>query len=159
MKTAAWIAVGIAVLTSLSASDEALAGQWTTKSGFMTTQTHDTSKKTPCSLIELTINLQLDQTPARITIDRYHAICDRLTSEWGPAVLDIEDGKVFENGKRMGTFDGETLLVRERGGGALYAFMLKLTPEADGKQSLETYYGVKHAAGTLVIEGTLKSTE
>ena len=137
-----------------TASTVDFTGHWSATSGTMTMVDPYTGTKTsPCSLVDIT----LKQDTSRITIQRYHAICGLLDSDWGPHDLDIKDGKIFEDDEETGTLEGNILKTLQYDSGVAYAFnlLMKATSGTDSTPILESYYGVKNLVGTIVIEGNL----
>src|SRR4051794_8689228 len=81
------------------------SGHWTGSGRITTHNSFNGTTHGPCSLIELTI----EHLPAQITIQRYHAVCANLSPDWGPHVMEVRGGKIFEDGEETGTFDGDIL--------------------------------------------------
>ena len=129
------------------------SGHWT-GSGQITQRSLTGTDTKPCSLVDLSIT----QTPSKITLKRYHAICGLLDSDWGPDVMDIRGDKIFEYGEETGTLQGNLLKTLSSDGGVQYAFNLRLSSEIGKTPILESYYGVNNMTGTIVIEGKLSST-
>jgi hypothetical protein len=131
-------------------------GHWTGAGRIISHNTFFGTTQGPCSLIDITI----EHLPARLTIARYHAICDNLSPDWGPSVMEIREGNIFEDGEQTGTFDGDILKTLQRSGAVQYAFNLRIAPQSPADAPvLESYYGVRNAAGSMVIEGNLNAAQ
>jgi hypothetical protein len=143
MKFWAVLVLGLAPWATWAAD---FTGHWS-GSGIMTQKSLYGSPSTaPCSRIEIT----LEHISDRLTIERYHAVCGQIDSDWGPHSLEIRGTEIFEEGERTGTLEGDLLKTLSSSGGVEYAFNLRLKAE-----KLETYYGVRNMAGAIVIEGSL----
>jgi len=157
MKTLSLQVLFLAILGTCHSMSAASAGDFTgqwTGTGTMTTRTMGTGTPpttTDCGSIEIDI----DQQPDHITIQKYSASCGYTSSDWGPDVMTINNGKISEDGEEDGTFDGTTLLTNQPDMDVIYAFNLKLIVGSDGKPVLESYYGVKNYIGASVIEANL----
>jgi hypothetical protein len=160
-ETAGMNAPSLALLASLVSTVTNFSGDWT-GTGQMTQRSPILGNQvSACSLIEVKLEHLTDQ----LTIQRYHAVCGKLDSDWGPHPMEIRGTQVFEDGEETGTLEGDTLKTLQTDGGTQYAFNLRLkAPAASGVVSaegqapqLETYYGVRSGVGAIVIEGILQA--
>jgi hypothetical protein len=134
-------------LLSLGASPVNFSGHWKGP-GIMS----DTKgNKTPCSEIEIVIR----QTPDSMKIELYNAQCGQLNSNWGPYLMSLKNGKVFEDDEQIGEIQGNIMKTLS-GSSVQYAFNLRLNESPKTTPTLDSYYGVRNALGAIVIEGNLK---
>ncbi len=111
------------------------------------------TKTSPCARIEISI----EHLTEKLTTKHYKADCGFVGPDWGPNVMEIRGTEVFEDDEKTGTLIDDTLLTLDASGGVQYAYNLRLKKPAEGQpEVLESYYGVKSMAGTIVIEGGLK---
>ncbi len=108
--------------------------------------------QSPCSKIEVWI----EQTPQTITNRRYHATCGNIDSDWGPDVMQIQNGKVIDQGEEIGTYDGNKLITITEDGGVSYAFNLQVNGQGPTR-TLHSYYGTRNGVGSAVIEANTLS--
>ena len=101
--------------------------------------------KSPCESIEFSIK-QKDQS---LVVEHYHAKCQMLDSDWGPLSFEIKNGEVYNDGDRVGTFDGHLFKTLMPDGGVEYAFNFEITSQ----NTMQIYYGVRNPIGAMVIEG------
>ena len=134
-------------LLSFSAGPVNFSGHWK-GAGLMS----DTKgNKTPCSEVEIVIR----QTPDSMKIELYNAQCGQLNSNWGPYVMGLKNGKVFEEDEQIGEIQGNIMKTLS-GSSVQYAFNLRLNEASKTPPTLDSYYGVRNALGAIVIEGNLK---
>ncbi len=132
-------------------------GHWK-GSGQMIQRSPWTGNKTEaCSSIEI----KIVQVTDRFTMQHYDATCGLLSPDWGPMNLEIHGTKLVERFEdedpiEVGSIEGNILRTTFHES-ATYAFNLRLNPPAaSGKDpTLDSYYGVQNAMGTIVIEGRL----
>lgn len=105
----------------------------------------DKGSKTPCTLIEVSFK-QGDQN---LVVEKLHAKCGQLESDWNPLTFEIKGTKVYNDGDEVGTFDGHIFKTLMPDSGTDYAFNFEIT----GPNTLQIYYGVRNAVGAMVIEG------
>lgn len=149
------------ILTACLISTPAFAvanfsGHWFTNTGKLSSTV---GLKADCTRIEITI----EQKEGSLLTKDYRADCGTYGPHWGPAEEIIKGGKVFEgegeDEEEVGTISGDTLITVSHSGGVAYAYNLKLHPNPDGTATLQSYYGVKNAVGTIVIEGNLQKVK
>lgn len=141
--------------TSFSVSAFAVAnftGHWVSNSGKVSS---NVGLGANCTKIEIII----EQTETEIVTKKYHSTCGFFGSDWGPNTMQIQNGKVFENGDEVGYVNDTTLISITPDVNVLYAFNLKLTQTADGKPAVQSYYGVKNGVGAIATEGILEKVE
>ncbi|MEI8346397.1 MAG: hypothetical protein WCG27_02950 [Pseudomonadota bacterium] len=110
-------------------------------------------KKMPCSKITIRIN----HGPHQLMVSSYQARCGLLQPDWGPRPFDLADGKVYEDGEQIGTFDGHLFKTLATATGVQYAFNFKVNDDQNGNpETLQTYYGTRNLSGAVVVEGVLK---
>ena len=153
------LASGVAALVlfpllSFGAGPVNFSGHWKGAGLMSDTQ----GNKTPCSEIEIVIR----QTPDSMKIELYNAQCGQLNSNWGPYVMGLKNGKVFdgEDDEQIGEIRGNIMKTLS-GSSIQYAFNLRLNEAPLNKEpktapTLDSYYGVRNALGAIVIEGNLK---
>ena len=139
------------VLSPAAAFGEGLSGHWSANAGKVSS---NVGLNSSCTKVEI----DLDQQPGTLTVKRYHSDCGLYGSTWGPDVMTIKDGKVFEGEDEVGTLTGDTLMTISHDGGTDYAFNLKLIQLPDGTSKLETYYGVRNGTGAIATEADLTKT-
>lgn len=139
---------------TLAADVANFSGHWIAPSGKVNS---NVGLKGECSKIELVI----EQNANVIRTKLYKADCGNYSSSWGPVNQFIRDGKVYEgegeDEEEVGTITHDTLITVARSGSVSYAYNLKLHPQADGTQTLQTYYGTRNAFGSIAIEGVALS--
>lgn len=105
------------------------------------------------------IEIRIKQSADTLSIERYRGVCGMLDSDWGPLTMQLRDSKLWdpeEPDHQVGVIEGN-ILKATFSGGAAYAFNIRLNPPASqgAKPTLDSYYGVQNAFGTIVIEGRL----
>jgi len=90
-------------------------------------------------------------------VNSYQARCSLLQPDWGPSDFDIHDGKVYQNGQQIGTFDGHLFKTMVSGSTVPYAFNFKVNDDTTGNPTtMQTYYATRNASGAIAVEGLLK---
>ena len=138
----------LAIAHATPAFAAGFSGHWTATTG---TVSSNVGLHSTCTQISIDIT----EAPGQLTISRYHSECSYFGSNWGPDVMTIKEGKVFEGEDEVGTISDDTLLTVSQDGGAAYAFNLKLLKNADGSETLQSYYGVRNSTGAIATEANL----
>ena len=103
--------------------------------------------KGKCSSLEI----EIQQTPNELRVNRYHAACDLLDTDWGPSSQQIRDGKLYESGEEVGSIYGTSAVSSAADSGVLYILNLKKVSDTE----LNVTYGTQNFVGTITIEGPL----
>jgi hypothetical protein len=123
------------------------SGHWVANSGKLSSTI---GLSADCTKVEIVI----EQTETQLLTKLYNAECALFGSKWGPVPQEIRDGKVYEQGELVGTITEDTLMTLSTSGTYQYAYNLRLKKTADGKETLDSYYGAKGAVGAMVTEAT-----
>jgi hypothetical protein len=141
------------LLTTPAFATGDFSGHWLATTGKLSSTV---GLKADCTKIEIVVEQRADA----LVTKQYRADCGTYGPHWGPVTQTIKNGKVFEgedeDETEVGTITDDTLITVSNSGGVAYAYNMKLHPKADGSVTLQSYYGVKNAVGTIVIEGDLQ---
>lgn len=143
------------LLFSLQAHAKPVAnftGHWVATSGKVSSQLPGLSGK--CSHVEIII----EQSETQITTKIYKANCNLFSSEWGPIVQEIRDGKIYEGSDEIGTIDETKMLSIFTSGGVQYAYNLRLGSDGQAPY-LDSYYGVRGSVGAIVVEARMQKVQ
>jgi hypothetical protein len=120
-----------------------MSGYWSADRGSLI---DPTGRKSACAKIEITIQ----QEPGKLIIERYHAQCTLLDSDWGPYRMTVQGETVLNfEGEEIGTLKGDTLLTQFEG----YTINMQLNGDA-----LKSLYAASGLIGSMIIEGELRRT-
>ena len=110
-----------------------------------------------CTKIRIKIEHQVHASPQTLLVKLYDATCGLLAPDWGPYQFEIRSEKVFADNEEVGTLQGNLFKTMLPGGGAQYAFNMRLvTADRPSEEVLRSYYGARNLVGVIVIEGDLK---
>lgn len=112
-----------------------------------------------CTKVEIYVR----QTETQLITDTYNADCGLWSKKFSNKVLEIREGKVFEQHgdslDEVGTISDTTLMTLTTSGVYQYAYNLKKTFDEVNGYGMQSYWGTKGSAGALVVEAVHKRVD
>ncbi len=109
------------------------------------------------------VEIYIKQTETQLITETYNADCGLWSKKFSNKVLELRDGKVFEqhgeNLDEVGTISDTTLMTLTTSGVYQYAYNLKKTFDEVNGYTVQSYWGTKGSAGAIVVEALHKRVD